>query len=115
MSVQTKGITKVDLLNAKSVSLALQDNCGSELTIRAFAISTTKDAETGEPKEVAYLFAEDGAVYGAISATILETVSDIIEFANEGEINLPLIVRAESRKNKAGSRDFISLRIIGEK
>lgn len=106
---KTSNFTKRDEINARN-SFALQDlENGAVLTVPKAGLITRPDMETGEPKEVAVLVTDDGTVYSAISATVCDTMDDIVDLI-EDEGNA-IQVRLNKRKSKAG-REFLSLTVL---
>nr|DAM91064.1 MAG TPA: ssDNA binding protein [Caudoviricetes sp.] len=105
--ISTKNIGKTELFNAKSASIALQ-TVSETLTITGAAIVDEANRNNGEISEVGYLFTKDGTVYGTISETVIDMLTDLIAFLDEvGELPVTVIHRTA----KSG-RDFISLRIV---
>lgn len=101
---KTANLTAKDLFNASSSSMSLEK--ATDLTLSGAAVDTIIDTETGEEKEVAYLFTSDG-VYGSVSATVLSTMSKLIELIDEiGELEIEVL----HRESKSG-RTFLSLYI----
>lgn len=101
---KTANITAKDLFNASSSSMSLEK--ATDLTVSGAAVDTIIDTETGEEKEVAYLFTSEG-VYGSISATVLSAMSRLIELIDElGELDVEVM----HRESKNG-RTFLSLYI----
>lgn len=104
----TNNFTKKDAINSRN-SFALQDlDDTTILTVIKAAIVQRPDLETGEDKEVSILVTNDGEVYSAISATVCETMCDIIDLLEEEGT---LAIRLNKRKSKAG-REFLSLTIL---
>lgn len=102
--IKTANLTAKDLFNASSSSMSLEK--ATDLTVTGVATDTVIDTETGEEKEVAYLFASDG-VYGSVSATVLSTISKLAELIDElGEQEIEVM----HRESKSG-RTFLSLYI----
>lgn len=82
---------------------------GAELVVVKAGIIERPDLETGEKKDVAILVTEDGTVYSAISATVCDTMGDIVDLI-EDEAQ-PIRVRLNKRKSKA-NREFLSLTVL---
>lgn len=102
--IKTTNLTTKDLFNASSSSLSLEK--ATDLTVTGVATDTVIDTETGEEKEVAYLFTTEG-VYGSVSATVLSTISKLAELIDElGEQEIEVL----HRESKSG-RTFLSLYI----
>lgn len=100
--IKTANLTAKDLFNASSSSQSLEKV--TDLTVNGVATDTVIDMETGETKEVAYLFTTDG-VYGSVSATVLSTISKLVELVDElGELE----IEVQHRESKSG-RTFLSL------
>lgn len=101
--IKTANLTAKDLFNASSSSMSLEK--ATDLTVSGAAVDTF-DTETGEEKEVAYLFTSEG-VYGSVSATVLSAMSKLIELIDElGELDVEVM----HRESKSG-RTFLSLYI----
>lgn len=98
--------SKKDTINT-SASVALQEIAGETINVEAVAIGEDADAD-GEIKEVGYIKAEDGTIYGTISATALRSIDNIIDLLSDGEA---VSVKVVMRKAKSG-RDFITLMVI---
>lgn len=99
---KTANLTAKDLFNASSSSMSLEK--ATDLTVTGVAIDTVIDKETGEEKEVAYLFTNEG-VYGSVSATVLSTVNKLVDIVDElGTLE----VEVQHRESKSG-RTFLSL------
>lgn len=102
--IKTANLTAKDLFNASSSSISLET--ATDLTVNGVATDTVIDTETGEEKEVAYLFTKEG-VYGSVSATVLSTVSKLVNLIDEmGELEIEVL----HRESKSG-RTFLSLYI----
>lgn len=101
---KTANLTAKDLFNALSSSMSLEK--ATDLTVSGAAVDTIIDTETGEEKEVAYLFTSEG-VYGSVSATVLSAMSKLIEIIDDlGELDVEVM----HRESKSG-RTFLSLYI----
>ena len=102
--INTANLTEKDLFNASSSSMPLEK--ATDLTVSGAAVDTIIDTETGEEKKVAYLFTSDG-VYGSVSATVLSTMSKLIELIDElGELE----IEVQHRESNSG-RILLSLYI----
>lgn len=107
--IKTSNFTKRDIINSRN-SFALQDlDNGTEIVVAKAGIITRPDMETGEPKEVSVLIIEDGTVYSAISATVCDTMEDIVDLIEDEQA--PVTIRLNKRKSKAG-REFLSLTVL---
>ena len=102
-------VTVKDVINARTASVKLQ-TAPETFSVRAIAIMNDKDKSTGEERPVGYLFAEDGTVYGTVSATAIDTINAVAESVNAGDLELPLIFKVSLRTSAAG-RQFIALSI----
>lgn len=99
---KTANLTAKDLFNASSSSISLEN--ATDITVTGVATDTVIDMETGEEKEVAYLFTTEG-VYGSVSSTVLSTISKLVELVDElGELE----IEVQHRESKSG-RIFLSL------
>lgn len=101
---KTANLTAKDLFNASSSSMSLEK--ATDLTVTGVSTDTVIDMETGEEKEVAYLFTTEG-VYGSVSATVLSTVNKLVDLIDElGTLEVEVL----HRESKSG-RTFLSLYI----
>ncbi len=108
------GMTKKDVINAETSSIALQTlDSGAIIEIKGAAVTETTDAETGEFRNVGYMVCTDGQIYGSVSATAIKSIEGIIElFTDEAENGVDkLEIKVIKRKSNAG-REFISLLIM---
>lgn len=109
MEQVTSNFTKRDAINARN-SFALQDlDNGAELIIVKAGILNRPDLETGETKEVAVLITEDNTVYSSISATVCETLGDIVDIIEDE--HAPISIRLNKRKSKGG-REFLTITVL---
>lgn len=109
MEQTTSNFTKRDAINARS-SFALQDlENGAELTIVKAGLINSPDLETGEVKEVSVLITEDNTVYSSISATVCDSMGDIVDLIEEE--HAPISVRLNKRRSKGG-REFLSITVL---
>lgn len=100
--IKTANLTAKDLFNASSSSISLEK--ATDITVTGVATDTVIDMETGEEKEVAYLFTTEG-VYGSVSSTVLSNISKLVELVDElGELE----IEVQHRESKSG-RIFLSL------
>lgn len=108
------GMTKKDVINAETSSIALQTlENGAVIEIKGAAVAETPDTETGEVRNVGYMVCTDGQIYGCVSATAIKSIEGIVEvFPDEAENGVDrLEVKVIKRKSNAG-REFISLLIL---
>lgn len=103
-------LTTKDLLNAKGCSTSLQKIIGETITVTGLATDTTTDNETGKEVQVSYL-ATVGGVYGAVSATVYNSVDMLIDSIEDGEIQLPLDIMVKGNTSNGG-RTFLTISII---
>ena len=102
-------VTKLDIINAES-SQSFKKAVGQPaIAIKGAALIEEPDRETGEEKKFAYIFAEDGAVYGGNSATIYRSVENLIELIEDDETKHYGFTVASAPT--ANGREFLSLRI----
>lgn len=99
-----------DMINAKTSSVQLK-SAPERFICTGMAISSDVDRETGEYREVGYVVAENGTVYGTISATALSSIDAIIDGVENGEMSLPCELGVSLRKSNAG-REFITLSVF---
>lgn len=105
----TENISKVDIINAKGGSVPFKEwaKTGEWVDIGKAAVVEDGTSETGEVKEILYLFAENGDVYGGIGKTAADTVMQIIDVLTDGE---KISVMAKLGKSKS-EREFIILQV----
>lgn len=103
------GMTAKDLINAKTSSTKLQ-TAPERINVRALAVMEDTDKDTGNMRPVGYLIAEDGTVYGTVSATAIDTVSAVAEAIENKELELPLTFKVALRTSGQG-RNFITLSV----
>lgn len=104
------GMSAKDLINAKTSSVQLK-SAPERFTCTGLCISTDIDKETGEARDVGYVVADNGTVYGTISATALASIEAILDGINNDEISLPCELGVSLRKSNA-NREFITLSIF---
>lgn len=107
---KTANMTTKDMINARTASVQLKA-APEHFKATGLAISQDLDKETGEMREVGYIAADNGDVYGTISNTALCTIDEIIKAVEEGEIELPCELGVRLRKSNAG-REFITLTLL---
>lgn len=110
MKKTTDNVTAIDLLNAHGTSLPVKDVKDSTITVVKMAIDEDVD-EHGELKDVGYLFADNGNVYGTISGTAIRTIESMIAYVEQGLVTLPVNIKVNMRKSKS-DRDFITLQVV---
>lgn len=106
-----------DRLNATTNSKSVKDlEDGQILQAVNFAIGDTVDVDTGEEKEVTYIFTKGNGVYGATSATIRKTVQSLLEIADESAEEINGMFGPEGvcevtvfKRKSAGGREFLQL------
>lgn len=99
-------ISKLDIINAKT-SQSFQDMTDI-VEIEKAAIVQSKDND-GNECEYAYVFGADGSVWGGTSATVRETIDELIDLMND-EPDHRYAMRITTGKSKSG-RDFLNARI----
>ena len=101
-------VTKLDIINAES-SQSFKSAVGADVPVKGVALIEEPDRETGEAKQFAYIFAEDGAVYGGNSATVYRSCENLIELMKENKTThyIFTVVSAPT----ASGREFLSLRL----
>lgn len=105
---QTKNFTAVDRLNAKT-GTSLKDVVGEQITVDAVAV-LDKPTTTGND-HVGVIKAADGKIYTTISVSAIDTLSDVIDILNSGEISTAIDIKIEQRRSAKG-RDFINLTVL---
>lgn len=102
----TRNFTRRDAINSKNAE-PLQDYVESFTEIKNVtkaAMLEVTDEETGEIKYVSVIITDD-MVYTSISATIYDTIGDLIDIIDdEGHAD----IMVKRRKAKSG-RDFLSM------
>ena len=107
-------VTKLDITNAES-SQSFKALLGQPATtIKGAAIIEEADRETGEAKQYAYIFADDGAVFGGNSATVRRQVENLIDLMQDDEDDTKYGFTVTSAPT-ANGREFLSLRIVAVK
>lgn len=115
-----KSVFKVSLkekLNATTNSKSVKDlKDGDILHAVNFAIGETVDVDSGEEKEVTYIFTKDSGVYGATSATIRKTVQTLLEIAEESPEETAEIFGKDGvcevtvlKRTSSGGREFLQI------
>lgn len=106
----TKNFNKRDALNSKSAN-PLKDFEGTSVIMENIvkaAIITDNDEETGEIKNIGVIVNENNDYYTTISATILESIDELIEIIDEEE-NVKIRINKRLSNNK---REFLTLTIL---
>lgn len=106
---KSANFSRRNAINA-TTAVAMQDKAGETLVnIKAAAIMSDVDRQTGEIKDVAAIIDGDGICYTSISSVILDQMDDIIALLDDGEtFDLAVI----SRKTKTANRDYLTLQIL---
>lgn len=104
----TNNFTKRDSMNSRN-GLPLQDlDDKSTIKVTTAAILEDVDEETGERKEIGVIRTPDKLYYTTISATVIDTMHDLIDIINEeGDVE----IRLGKRKSKGG-REFLTITIL---
>lgn len=104
---KTSNITKLDIINAEaSQSFRELASATSPVEVKGAAIieDVNKDGEVGQ---FAYVFCENGRVYGGNSATVRRSVEGLIDVI-EDDPAIKYGVSIDSRPTASG-REFLSL------
>ena len=101
-------VSELDIINAES-SQSFRKAAGVDVKVKGAALIEEPDRETGEQKQYAYIFAEDGAVYGGNSATVYRSVEALIGLM-EKEPKKHYAFTVVSAPTASG-REFLSLRL----
>ena len=101
-------VTELDIINAES-SQSFRKAVGVDVKVKGAALIEEPDRETGELKQYAYIFADDGAVYGGNSATVYRSVEALIALM-EKEPKKHYAFTVASAPTASG-REFLSLRL----
>lgn len=104
------GMTVKDVINARNSSTKLQ-SAPKKFSVKAMAVASDVDKETGEFRDVGYLVATDGTVYGTVSPTAIQTIRACAEAVEAKELELPLDFSVAMKKSNAG-REFICLSVL---
>lgn len=102
-------MSKKDEINAISAT-PMQKAKGEEITVHGAAISERVDEETGEAREVAILITEEYGAMTGISATAIKSLSEIIDYMAEENLET-VTVRIKTSTSNAG-REFITLELV---
>lgn len=97
------GMTKKDLFNAKSSSFNIKDYLDTELTITGCAVAVDDD------KDVGYLVIENIGVVGVTSATLIDSIGDLIDYMGDNDDTC--VVKVTARTSKAG-KEFYTLSLV---
>ena len=101
-------VTKLDILNAEA-SQSFKALVDSKAVVKGAALIEEPSRETGEAVKYAYIFAEDGNVYGGNSATIYRSVDGLIDLmSDDPDAKYSISVVSAPTAN---GREFLSLRI----
>ena len=106
---KTESITKLDIINAEA-SKSFRELVGLDpVAVKGAALieDTNKD---GELEKFAYIFCEDGVVYGGNSATIYRSVDALIDLIGE-DTTIGYAITVDARPT-GGGREFLSLRVV---
>lgn len=85
----------------------LQEKRGETIYIIAVAMYEETNTATGEVKNSCMIVDSSGKMYGSISNTIMQTVSDMIEVLDDGH----KITATVSERTSKGGRDYIVLEV----
>ena len=107
---QTSNISKLDIINAEA-SQSFKEIPEAGVKVHGIALITDVNRD-GKEEDFAYLFAEDGAVYGGNSATIYRACDGLIDIIEE-EPEETYIAKVNSRPTQSG-RDFLTLTVTTE-
>lgn len=104
---QSNNFTKRDMVNSKA-GYPLQDFDGQMEIKNVKAAAMTEVVEDGEKKEVSIIVTDDNQYYTSISATIYDSMPDIIDILDdETKVDLRII----KRESKSG-REFLSVIVL---
>lgn len=106
--LNTRNFTKRDSLNSRN-GLPLQDLENLEkIKITTAAILEDTDEETKETKEIGVLVTPEKQYYTTISATVIDTMNDLIDIIDEeGEVEIRL-----GKRTSKGGRTFLTITIL---
>lgn len=99
------GMTKKDLFNAKSSALNIKDYLDTELTITGCAVAVDDD------KDVGYFVIEDIGVVGVTSATLIDSIGDLIDYMVDSGENSSVVAKVTAHTSKAG-KEFYTLSLV---
>lgn len=106
--VSTNNFSKRNMMNSRN-GLPLQElEDRAEIHLQAAAIIEDEDPETKELKEIGVLVTPESEYYTTISATVIDTMHDLIDIMDdEGTAD----VRIGKRVSKGG-RTFLTMTIL---
>lgn len=106
---KTESISKLDIINSEA-SKSFRELVGKEpVAIKGAALIEDVNKD-GEIAQFAYVFCNDGVVYGGNSATIYRGVDGLIDLMAD-DPDAAYKVAVDERPTASG-REFLSLRII---
>ncbi len=105
--IKAHGVGKLEIINAEN-SRSFKDLKGQTVELKGAALITDV-AKNGETVDFAYLFAEDGAVYGGNSSAIYRSVEGLIDLMDEDDSKV-YAATVDGRTATSG-REFLSLRV----
>lgn len=101
-------VSELDIINAES-SQSFKKAVGEDIKVKGAALIEEADRETGELKNYAYIFADNGAVYGGNSATIYRSTEALIALMEKDPKKHYAFTVASAPT--ANGREFLSLRL----
>ena len=107
-TINKVNVSELDIINAES-SQSFKKVVGAEAKVKGAALIEEPDRETGELKKYAYIFADDGAVYGGNSATIYRSTEALIALMEKDPKKHYAFTVASAPT--ANGREFLSLRL----
>lgn len=106
--IDAVNVSKLDIINAES-SQSFKAAVGKDTPVKGVALIEEPDRETGEAKRYAYIFAENGEVYGGNSATVYRSAENLIELIKDDDAKKYAFTVVSAPT--ASGREFLSLRI----
>lgn len=106
---KTDSISKLDIINAEA-SKSFRELVGKPVFAVKGAALIEDANKDGEVTKFAYVFGDDGVVFGGNSATVYRGVDSLIDLiGDDPEVKYGITV---DERPTASGRDFLSLRVV---
>lgn len=116
--IMNNGLTGADKMNARN-GISLDTLAASGKVISITAYGAKKDTETDSDgtetvKTISILKDSDGNIYSGVSAVAYNFLDDLEDALADGDLKLPVKVKAVSTPCKGNaSRKYVALHIVG--